>query len=467
MRFFLLPLFFAFSLVFLNSCNFLSLDNDKSAKKFTVGKTGFLISYGNIFQYRLKNGLVLFVIEDTKNPLVYQKLWYKVGSSYERPGVTGVSHMLEHMLFKGSKNYPAGEFSKAVTNWGGIDNAGTSKDYTVYYQTVKRQHLESIMQMEADRMKNSILVSGDLKKEKLVVKEERKIRVDSNPESLAQEDFKSLAFATSSYRYPTIGRMEDINKYNLKKIKKWYEDFYAPNNAVLVIAGDVKADLVYELAKKYYGVVKASKTENLFSMDELEHQGMKINYTESGIVKSPSLRMGYVVPSLASLNKTDKWKAYALEIISYIIDAGNTGLLTKNLVNDKQIAMNTWVSYSPLARMKTLLSLGGTLVTSKISIEDLKNEFVKQINTLKDKPVNNKKLDEIKYQIEANSVYSKESLEYIIYLLGASTSFGIDWLEIMEYDNNIRAITPKQIQQAAKEFFVEKNLSINYLVTTN
>ena len=214
---------------------------------------GIASSAGAVKEKLLKNGMKVIVVENDRAPVVVSQVWYKVGGSYEHDGITGVSHVLEHMMFKGTKKYPAGRFSEIIAENGGKENAFTSKDYTAYFQRIAKDKLELCLRLESDRMRNLTFDKNEFKKELEVVKEERRLRTDDKPVGLTHEKFNAVAYTNSPYRQPIIGWMEDLNTLTVADAKEWYDTWYAPNNATLVVVGDVKAAAVFKLANKYFG----------------------------------------------------------------------------------------------------------------------------------------------------------------------------------------------------------------------
>ena len=194
-----------------------------------------------VFEHTLANGLKVLVKEDHRSPVVVSQVWYKVGSSYEPGGITGISHMLEHMMFKGTDKHPAGEFSRIIAENGGDENAFTGQDYTAYFQTMEASRLAVSFELEADRMRNLHLLPEELKKELQVVTEERRMRTDDNPQAKMQEQFMTMAYSNSPYKHPVIGWPADIANYTVEDLQAWYQRWYAPNNATLVVVGDVQA----------------------------------------------------------------------------------------------------------------------------------------------------------------------------------------------------------------------------------
>jgi zinc protease len=215
------------------------------------------LAAGAVNEYRLDNGLKLVVKEDHRAPVVVSQVWYRVGASYEHDGITGVSHVLEHMMFKGTDAHPPGEFSRIISENGGRENAFTSKDYTAYFQRLEKSRLAISFELEADRMRNLHLQDKEFQKEINVVMEERRLRTEDKPTALTYEQFIASAFTSSSVRIPTIGWMNDLENMELGDLQAWYQRWYAPNNATVVVVGDVEPKAVLALAKKYFGPLKS------------------------------------------------------------------------------------------------------------------------------------------------------------------------------------------------------------------
>jgi len=210
------------------------------------------LAASQVQEFKMANGMKVLVREDHRAPVVVSQVWYKVGSSYEHSGITGVSHVLEHMMFKGTKKHAAGEFSRIIAENGGRENAFTGKDFTAYFQQLEKSRLKVSFEMEADRMRNLTLPEEEFKKELAVVIEERRTRTEDKASSLTSEQFYATAFTNNPYHQPVIGWMNDLENMAVSDLRDWYEKFYAPNNATLVVVGDVNAEDVFELAKKYF-----------------------------------------------------------------------------------------------------------------------------------------------------------------------------------------------------------------------
>jgi zinc protease len=408
----------------------------------------------------LKNGMKIIVQENRRAPVVVTQVWYKVGGSYEHDGITGVSHVLEHMMFKGTEDLPAGEFSEIIAEHGGRENAFTSKDYTAYFQRISNEHLELCLSLEADRMRNLLLSEDEFVKEIEVVKEERRLRTDDKPTSLTYERFNAAAFANNPYRQPIIGWMEDLNSMTIDDLRAWYRTWYAPNNATLVVVGDVRAKQVFALAKEYFGPLKPVDLPQLKSRKEAKQYG-----TQRVEVKVPArvpfLVMGYKVPVLKSLEESDE--AYALELLAGLLDGGNSSRFSQNLVRGSQIASNVGANYNLYALRDSLFTLSA-IPANGVAVDELKTAIIEQIKAIQDQPPTEAELDRVKAQVVASSVYEQDSSFYQAMKIGILETVGLGWPVMNEYVDRINAVTAEQVQQVARKYFVEDQLTVAELI---
>jgi zinc protease len=418
-----------------------------------------LLAAGAVHEYQLDNGLKLVVKEDHRAPVVVSQVWYKVGSSYEHDGITGLSHMLEHMMFQGTKNHAPGEFSRIVAENGGEENAFTSQDYTAYYQRLEKDRLPVSFELEADRMRNLLLQQQEYDKELKVVMEERRLRTEDQPTSLTYEQFSAVAFTTSSYRNPTIGWMNDLENMRLEDLQGWYERWYAPNNAVVVVVGDVVPDEVLKLAKKYFEPLKPEKIIPPKPRIEPEQAGSRRSTVEVP-AEVPYLLMGYKVPVLKTA--TEDWEPYALEVLAGILDGGDSARLTRNLVRGAQVASSAGAGYDLYDRQAGLFLLDGTPENST-SMEALEVSLHAQVKQLQEAPVTDDELARVKAQVVAGDVYQKDSIFYQAMQIGRLESVGLDWSVMDEYVERVNAVTPAQIQAVARKYLVEEGQTITVL----
>ncbi len=414
-----------------------------------------------IMERTLDNGMHIILKKDSRAPVVTSHVWYKIGSADEFSGKTGLSHALEHMMFKGTKKNPGGTFSEIISKLGGRENAFTSKDYTAYYQTLPSEYLEDAIRLESDRMSNLVINKSDFNKEIEVIKEERRLRTDDQPEGIAYEQLYASAYNNSSYHDPIIGWMEDLNNMTEKDISDWYQNWYAPNNATAVIVGDIDFENTFKLLDKYYGNKKNKNITTRFNRDEPFQFGEKDISIK--IMDKPSyLILGYKVPSINN-KKIDSWECYALSVLSGILSSGQNSRLQKILVRDKKLASYADSGYSLFARYDPLFIIDVNPIVGK-KINSIKNELDKIIVDLQRNLVTSKELDRIKAQVLAYEVYQQDSIDYQARILGmAKTSTG-DIKIIDDYTANINSVTAEQVRAVAKKYLIsglKTSVSVN------
>lgn len=441
------------------------LDTDISAATRNAGtetvaaREGHITSSNGVHEYQLANGLKILVKEDRRAPIVVSQIWYKVGSSYESNGTTGVAHVLEHMMFKGTQKLGPNEFSRIIAANGGRENAFTGQDYTAYFQQLEKSRLPISFELEADRMANLNLRAEDFAKEVQVVMEERRMRTEDKPRSLTYEHFAATAFVNSPYHHPIIGWMNDLENMTVDDMRDWYRDWYAPNNATLVVAGDVNANEVFELAKKTYGLVEARPIPVVKPQKEFEQRGIR-RITVKAPAQVPYMIMGYKVPVVKTA-ETD-WEPYALEMLANVLDAGESSRFSKRLVRGQQIATSVGAGYDIYSRLDELMIFDGTPASGK-SVDDLEQAIRAQIETLKTELVSQAELDSIKAQVVASKVYEKDSLFYQAMQIGTLATVGLDWQLMDQFVERLRAVTPEQVQAVAKKYLLDDRLTVAVL----
>ena len=331
------------------------------------------------FETTLKNGLKVIIREDHRAPMVMTQIWYKIGSADESGNTLGISHVLEHMMFKGTSKVPNDEFTRISRIYGGSINAATFTNYTNYYQLYPKAYFPMALELEADRMSNLLLRQQDFEPEIKVVMEERRQRTEDNPRSRAFERFKWISYPTSHYRQPVIGHMKTLNNIQLNDVKQWYKTWYTPNNAILVIVGDVESEQALLQVQKYFADTPSRATPQRNDVLEFEHLGyrhMEINTD----VQVPNLYMTWNVKSLASaINPQD---AYALTIIRSLLDSGISSRLQDRLVRDRKLLTSVSVSYDPYNRGDSLFSISA-LPANGISFEDAQKAIQAEVDALK------------------------------------------------------------------------------------
>lgn len=418
------------------------------------------LSWANdIHEYHLKNGLHLLVKEDHRAPVVISEIWYKVGSSYEPNGITGISHALEHMMFRGTKKFGPGELEKKVAANGGEQNAFTDSDFTAYYQKFSADKLAISFELEADRMHNLLLRPQDFAKEIQVVMEERRMRVDDNSEEIALERLNAAAFVASPYHHPVIGWKNDLQNMTINDLRKWYKTWYAPNNAILVVVGDVRPDQVYQLAKKYFAKLKASPLPLVKPEKDIQPLGEKRLIIRTP-ARLPNLMMAYPAPVIKPEYSIDP---YALELIATLLSGGNSARLAKNLVRNQQIAATANVFYSPVSRLNNLFLLQAT-PNQGHTLSELETSLLNQIKQLQTYTVSSEELARAKAQIAANKIYQEDSISAQANELGSLAAIGLTWQLEKDYLKHINAITPHQIQEVAHKYLQTTHLTVAHLL---
>ena len=412
-----------------------------------------------VHETTLSNGMKVLVKEDHRAPVVVSQVWYKVGSSYEDNGITGVSHVLEHMMFKGTEKHGAGEFSRIIAENGGSENAFTGRDYTAYFQQLEKSRLPISFQLEADRMRNLTLPHEEFSKEVEVVMEERRLRTEDNPRALTVEQFYATAFVSSPYHNPIIGWMNDLKNLNVDDLKTWYGRWYAPNNATLVVVGDVEAQAVFELAEQYFGKLTPSEVRTLKPRPEIPQLGER-SITVKAPAKLPYMLMGYKVPVVNTA--TEEWEPYALEMLAGILSGSGSARFPRELVREKQIAAGVTAGYDLFARQEDLFVIDATPAEGH-SIEELRSAIEEQIARIKAEVVSEEELARIKAQVVAHKVYEQDSVFYQAMQMGLLETVGLGWEKLDEYPDRIRAVTAEQVQAVARKYLVNDSLTVAIL----
>ena len=411
----------------------------------------------SIQEFKLDNGLKLIVQEDHRSPVVVSQVWYRAGSLDEVNGKTGVAHVLEHMMFKGTKQVKSGQFSRLIAAAGGKENAFTSTDYTCYFQQLEKSHLPLSFKLEADRMANLQLTEEDFAKEIKVVMEERRWRTDDKPQSQVNEAFQGAAYRAHPYARPVVGFMNDLENMTVEDAREWYNNWYAPNNATLVVVGDVKAQEVFKLAKQYFGKLKPKVLPVRKPQVEPAQIGER-RVVVKAPAKLPYLLMGYHVPPL--MNYEADWEPYALEVLAGVLSGNPAARLNQSLVRETQLAIDASAGYDLLSRgRQSLFALDGTPSEGKTVVE-LEAALLQQIEKIKTSGVTAEELDRVKAGVIAAEVYQRDSMFYQGMQLGSIETIGFPWQIVQDYPTKLRAVTPEQVQAVAKKYLLKDNLTI-------
>ncbi len=411
------------------------------------------------FETTLKNGLKVIIREDHRAPMVMTQIWYKVGSADESGNTLGISHVLEHMMFKGTSKVPNDEFTRISRIYGGSINAATFTNYTNYYQLYPKAYFPMALELEADRMSNLLLRQQDFEPEIKVVMEERRQRTEDNPRSRAFERFKWISYPTSHYRQPVIGHMKTLNNIQLNDVKQWYKTWYTPNNAILVIVGDVESEQALLQVQKYFADTPSRATPQRNDVLEFEHLGyrhMEINTD----VQVPNLYMTWNVKSLASaINPQD---AYALTIIRSLLDSGISSRLQDRLVRDRKLLTSVSVSYDPYNRGDSLFSISA-LPANGVSFEDAQKAIQAEVDALKTEDIPKHELERITTRFVSNLIYNQDSIAGQAKMIGNLEVNGLSYRLMDELPKYYENVSMSDIQRVANSYFIRENLSTLYL----
>jgi zinc protease len=408
-----------------------------------------------ITQAKLANGLYIVVIPDRRAPVVTHMVWYRNGSADDPPGKSGIAHFLEHLMFKGTKANPRGKFSELVADLGGQENAFTSNDYTAYFQRVAKEHLGVCMEYEADRMKNLVLTDEVVGPERDVVLEERRMRTDSDPSSQLNEAVQAALFTQHPYGKPIIGWSHEIEGLEQADALAYYDRFYTPENAILVVAGDVDAKDVIALAEKYYGLVPArGEPPKRFRPREPEPRAHRLVTLLDEKVEQPTHQSVFLVPSYRSAAPGE---AEALEVLAHLLGGGQTSLLFKTLVMDRKLAVAAAAHYQGTAVDATRFYVfavpakGVGLATIDAAIDAV-------IARVATQGVSEPELRRAKTRLVAEAVYAQDNQATLAHWYGASLAAGLGLEDVAQWPERIEAVTPDEVIKAA--LWLDKRRSV-------
>ncbi|MGH8439080.1 MAG: M16 family metallopeptidase [Pseudomonas sp.] len=413
-------------------------------------------------EFILDNGLKVVVREDHRAPVVVSQIWYKVGSTYESPGQTGLSHALEHMMFKGSEKLGPGEASRILRDLGAEENAFTSDDYTAYYQVLARDRLPVALELEADRMNSLRLPADEFSREIEVIKEERRLRTDDQPNAKAFELFSAMAFPASSYRTPTIGWMADLDRMKVEELRHWYESWYTPNNATLVVVGDVTVDEVKGLAQRFFGAIPKRAIPPAKLPLELAEPGLR-ETTLHVRTQLPSLIYGFNMPGLATAK--DPRTVHALRLISALLDGGYSARLPSQLERGQELVSSASSNYNPFTRGDSMFLISATPNQQKNkTLADVESGIWKLLDELKTTPPSAEELERVRAQVIAGLVYDRDSISSQATAIGMLETVGLSWKLIDSELDELKSVTPADIQNAARTYFTRERLSVAHVL---
>jgi zinc protease len=406
-------------------------------------------------EYTLDNGLKVLIVEDHKAPLAVFQIWYKVGSIDETPGKTGLSHFLEHMMFKGTPNYASKEFTGIINRNGGVDNAFTTRNYTMYYQTLASDRINLSLELESDRMRNLLLAPADIESEKKVVMEERRLRYEDNPQTLLFEEVSEKAIDAHTYRNPVIGWMDDIKGLNREDLMRHYKTYYAPNNAVIIVAGDVRAGELIGRIRERFGGIASAVIDRPSPIAERMHKGRRSFTERRPQAELPFVVMAFNAPSLPDAD------ACALSVMASLL-SGKSGRLYLHIVRDKGLALEAFSFYDAFSRQPFLFYLGGT-AKDEAGAVTLQEEFWRELDALKTNAPDEREVQKVKNRMEAEFVMGQDSIYFQGEMLGMFEMLG-DWRLRDKYIEGIRAVRPDDVRRAAQKYFDGDNVTIGVLL---
>jgi zinc protease len=415
------------------------------------------LAHAEIQEFKLDNGLKIVVQEDHRAPVVVSQVWYRAGALDEVNGKTGVAHVLEHMMFKGTKEVPAGQFSRLVAAAGGKENAFTAQDQTTYYQQLEKSQLPLSLRLEADRMANLNFSNEEFAKEIKVVMEERRWRTEDKPQSKVSEQFNSTIYHVHPYGRPVVGWMNDLENMTADDAREWYKNWYAPNNATLVVVGDVNAADVLKLAKQYFGKLKPHALPARKPQIEPEQKGER-RVVVKAPAKLPYVLMGFHVPALQDADKDVD--PYALEILAAVLNGNASARLNQNLVRESQIAVDVDAGYDMIQRGRHSIFVLDATPSEGKTVADLEAAILQEIEKIKTTGVTEEELLRVKAQVIAADVYQRDSMFYQAMQIGQLETAGFSWRLLQDYPAKLQAVTAAQVQAVAQKYFNQDNMTV-------
>ena len=410
-------------------------------------------------QRTLANGMNVIVKEDHRSPVLVSMVWYRAGSVDEISATTGVAHVLEHMMFKGTGKVASGEFSRIIARAGGRDNAFTSRDYTAYFQQLHKSQLELAMTLESDRMANLDFSGEEFAREVRVVMEERRMRTEDNPHALLSEQMMATIYAAHPYRWPIIGWMNDLRNMRVEDARAWYRQWYAPNNATLVIAGDVDPQEVFRLAEQHYGSIPARTLPERKPQIEPPQLGVK-RLEVKAPAELPYLLMAYRVPALRDPEKD--WEPYALAMLNGVLDGSDAARLGRELVRGSRVANSAGSSYDYLFRGPALFYLDAVPAQGK-TVAEAEAALRQQILRIVEDGVSDEELQRVKAQVIAAQVFSEDSVFYQAMRIGRLEAVGIPHQSVALQLRKLQDVTGAQVREVARNYLVDDLLTVGVL----
>lgn len=445
-----------------------AIENDNGSEKTVIARflLLFLLGAGHAVaaeapathDFTLDNGLRVLIREDHRAPVVVLMVWYRVGSYDEAPGETGIAHLLEHMMFRGTHNLAPGQYSELVARFGGTDNAFTSHDFTAYYSKVEASRLPLMLELEADRMRGLDIADDDFVRERAVVMEERRQRTDDNPSALAWERFAALARPGTGYASPVIGWRDELAQLQPRQAREWYEKWYAPGNATVVIVGDVTRRQVEPLVERFFGDIPARPRPLRMAPRLADAPGERRAVLEVP-VEVPSLYMAWNVPTLA----THPDDFYALTMLAGVLDGGMSARIERNLVRERRVAAGAGASYDGLGRGDGLFVVSATPAPG-VELSRLERAVLEEIERLREAPPEAEEMARVRANVTAGKVFGMDSRYGQAMELGRLVTLGLDWRLADAFQASIAAVTAEDVQRVARTWLVPQRRTIAHVV---
>jgi zinc protease len=411
----------------------------------SIGSASSEAAVFNPETFTLANGMQVVVVTNRRAPVVSHHVWYKVGSADSPIGKSGLAHFLEHLMFKGTETLAPGEFSKIVARNGGNENAFTGQDYTGYFQTIAKDRLETVMRMEADRMTNLKLAPEQVRPERDVVLEERSMRVDNDPGSRLGEMVNAIQYLNSPYRLPVIGWRQEMASYTREDALAFYRTWYAPNNAVLIVAGDIDAAELKPLAEKYYGVIPARPVPERNRLKEPPQDTPREVDLSDPRVQQPSLIRSYLAPSFSA---GETKHAYPLEVLAEILGGTSTSRLFRSLVIEQKLATSAGAYYRGTALDLTTFRVYAS-PRPGVSLDQLEAALDAELDRLKSEPITADEVERATSRMVAEAVYARDSLSSAVRSFGAALATGRSVADVEAWPDRVAAVTPVEVNAAA------------------
>ncbi len=410
--------------------------------------------------FTLENGMQVVVVPNHRVPAVLQMVWYKVGGADDPVGKSGIAHFLEHLMFKGTAATPPGTFAALISRNGGRDNAFTTQDYTAFHETVARDRLALVMRLEADRMTGLVLDDKVVLPERDVVLEERRMRIDNEPASLLSEQLRAALFLHHPYRNPNIGWEHEIRGLRTADAMAYYRNWYAPDNAILIVAGDIDAAEVHTLAERYFGPIPARTPPQRMRVGEPPHHAAIRLEMKSARAAQANWSRSYLAPSYQS---GDIAQAYPLQVLAEILGGGASSRLYRTLVLDRALALSAGAYYSPSAIDLTTFGVYA-VPRPGVSVADLKAAVDAELDRLVRDGVDPGEVERAKERMQAAAIYSRDSLSGPANTIGAALAIGQSLEEVEAWPERVGSVTPVEIENAARAVLVKRNSATGVLL---